>query len=105
MVALPAVLRVMVKPRVPLIRAALAGSAALVSVDVIATVSFVLIKFQLASTAFTVRLNAVPAVWAMGVPVFPAALPGATVSPGTNNCNFVNTPGFTVIDGVVLDVL
>ena len=39
-----------------------AGSTALASLEVIATVSFVLIRFQLASTALTVTLKAVPAV-------------------------------------------
>ena len=36
----------------------------------------------------TVTVKAVPAVWAVGVPVLPLALPGAAVSPGSNNCNF-----------------
>ena len=55
-VQLPAVLFVRENVLVPLTRAALPGSAALVSVELMATVSFVLIKFQFASTAFTVTL-------------------------------------------------
>ena len=61
-VALPAVLSVMLKPFVPLTSAALDGNAALASLEVIATVSLVLTKFQFASTALTVTLKAVPAV-------------------------------------------
>ena len=46
------------------------GKMALASEEVIATVSVALvIKFQLASTALTVRLKAVPAAWTVGVPV------------------------------------
>ena len=67
----------------PLTNAALAGKTALVSEAVSLTVSVtVLIKFQFASTALTVTMKAVPAVWAIGVPVLPLALPGAAVSPG-----------------------
>ena len=46
--------------------------------------SFVLTGFQLASTARTVTLNAVPAVWAVAVPLLPLAVPGAALSPGIN---------------------
>ena len=60
--AVPAVFSVTLKLFVPEIRAALAGSSALASLEVTATVSFVLIMFQLASTALTVTLKAVPAV-------------------------------------------
>ena len=69
----------------PATSGALAGSAALVSLELMATVSLVLITFQLASTALTVALNALPAVWAKGVPVFPEPVPGVAVSPGTSN--------------------
>ena len=62
-VTLPADFAVTVKVFVPLTRAALAGKTALASEDVIRAVSVtVLIKFQLASTALTVTLKAVPAV-------------------------------------------
>ena len=61
-VALPAVLRVTLKLLVPFTRAAFAGKDAFASLDVIATVSLVVIRFQLASTAFTVALKAAPAV-------------------------------------------
>ncbi len=40
----------------------------------------------------------------MGVPVLPAAVPGAAVSPGTNNCNLVNAPGLTATLALVLAV-
>ena len=101
---LPAVLSVTLKLFVPLTSAALAGKAAFVSVDVMATVSFVLITFQLASTAFTETLKAAPAVCAEGVPVFPLVVPGAAVSPGTSNCIFANAPAFTWMAGLVLAV-
>ena len=86
----------------PLTNAVLAGNAALRSLEVIATVSLVFTAFQLASTAFTVTLKAVPAIWAEGVPVLPEAVPGAAVSPGASSCNFANAPTFTVIDELVL---
>src|SRR6266571_109125 len=84
--ALPAVLRVTLKPLVPLISAALPGKAAFKSLEVMATVSLVLTTFQHGSVALTVTLNALPATSASGAPLFPAAVPGAAVSPGTNNC-------------------
>src|SRR5438128_1385419 len=89
----------------PLTSAALAGKAALASLEAMATVSFVLTRFQLASTLLTVTLNPVPAVCAVGVPVLPMAVAGAAVSPGANNCNFTNAPGLTVMDGLVLEFL
>ena len=61
-VAVPAVLRVTLKLFVPFTRAALAGKDAFTSLEVIATVSLVLMRFQLASTAFTVTLKAAPPV-------------------------------------------
>ena len=69
------------------------------------TVSVLLTRFQFASTELMVTLNAVPAPCAVGDPVLPAAVPGAAVSPGTSNCNFTNTPAFTVMDGLMLEVL
>ena len=61
-VAVPPVFKVTLKVCVPAVKAAAAGSVALVSDDEIATVSLVLTKFQLASTALTVTLKAAPAV-------------------------------------------
>src|SRR6266700_5612276 len=87
-VALPAVLKVTLRVFVPATSAVLPGTVALVSVELIATMSLVLTTFQLASTALTVTLKAVPAVWAAGVPVLPVVVPGAGVAPGTNNCSF-----------------
>src|SRR5205823_12093997 len=95
-VELPTVFRVMVNDFVPDASAAFAGSVAAESLEVIFTVSFVLIKFQFASTEFTVTLNDVPAVWPSGVPVLPLLLPGEALSPGTSNCNFEKDPTFTV---------
>ena len=58
--------------------------------------SLVLIRFQLASTAWTVTLKALPAVSAPGVPVLPKVLPGAAVSPGTSNCSLAKIPALAV---------
>jgi len=90
---------------VPELKPALAGNEAFASEELIATVSLPpLIKFQFASTAFTVRLNVLPAVCVAGVPVFPVLVPGAAVSPGTSNCNFANEPDATVTAGLVFAV-
>src|SRR5215471_15787887 len=104
-VELPAVLSVTLNVLLPLTSAALAGKVALASLEVTATVSLVLTTFQLASTALTVTLNAVPAVWPEGAPVLPLAVPGAALSPGTNNCSFTSAPALTLIEGLVLLVL
>src|SRR5206468_3998931 len=97
MVAVPTVLRVTLKVCVPALSAALTGSVALLSEEVMPAVSVtVLTRFQLASTALTVTVNAVPAAWAVGVPVLPVAVPGAAVSPGTNNWSFTKAPALTV---------
>ena len=61
-VAVPAVLSMTLRDFEPAMRAALEGKPALRSLEASATVSFVLIRFQLASTALTVRMKAVPAV-------------------------------------------
>src|SRR2546430_17404446 len=67
------------------------------------TVSVMLVtRFQLASTALTVTVKAVPAVRAVGAPVLPLAVPGAAVSPGTNSCSLVKAAAFTVMAGGVL---
>src|SRR5437763_1596292 len=66
------------------------------------TVSVLLTGFQFASTDLTVTVKAVPAGCAEGVPVLPAEVPGAAVSPGARSCSFVNAPALTMIDGVVL---
>src|SRR5262249_51397671 len=95
-VDVPTVFKVMLKTAVPDENAALSGSLAIVSLEVIWTTSFVLIRFQLLSTAFTVTLKALPAICDDGVPVFPLAVPGADVSPGTSNCSCANGAGFTL---------
>ena len=82
----PVVLKVTLKVFVPLTNAVFAGSAALLSEEVMPMVSLMLLTtFQLASTALSVTLKAVPAVWAVGVPVLPVVVPGAAVSPGTKS--------------------
>src|SRR5262249_2539270 len=93
----PAVLSVTLKLLVPLTRAALAGNPALASLELIVTVSLVPTTFQFASTALTVTVNAVPAVCAVGVPVFPVVVPGAAVSPETKIWSFANAAVITVI--------
>ena len=102
----PLVLKVMLKVCVPAASAALEGIVALLSVEVMPTVSVTeLTRFQLASTALTVTLKAVPAVCAIGVPVLPLIVPGAAVSPGTSSCSLANPAALTVIDGLVFAVL
>src|SRR5712692_3187563 len=82
---------------VPAINAAFAGNTAWVSLEVIPTVSVtVLTTFQLSSTALTVTLNAPFTYSVFGVPVLPLTVPGAVVSPGTNNWSLEKGPGFTV---------
>ena len=104
-VALPAVLRVTLNVFVPATSRSSLGRVALTSVEAILTTSVtVLTRFQLASTALTVMLNAVPAVCAVGEPVLPVADPGAAVSPGTRSWSFVNAPALTVMDGLVFAV-
>src|SRR5262249_20388986 len=74
---------------------------AFASEEVMPTVSVAVVtRFQLTSTALTVTLKAVPALWAVGAPVLPVPLPGEAVSPGTSICSLANAPGFTVTDAV-----
>src|ERR1700694_166784 len=101
----PTVLAVTESVAVPATSAVFAGRAALTSVEVIPTVSATLTTFQFASTALTVALNAVPAVWLLGAPVFPDALPGEATSPGMRICSLTNAPGLTVVAGLVFAVL
>src|SRR6184192_3035122 len=62
------VFRVTLKVFVPATSAALAGSVAFVSLDVMCTRCVLLIRFQFASTEFTVTMNGFPAVCVLGVP-------------------------------------
>src|ERR1044071_6740048 len=39
-----------------------------------------------------------PAVWAVGEPVFPVDVPGAADSPGTSNWSLAKMPAFTVME-------
>src|SRR5207247_1763889 len=105
-VAVLAVLRVTLKAFVPATSAALAGKVALLSLEVMPKVSVTLVtRFQSASTARTVTEKAVPAVSALAVPVLPAGVPGAAVSPGTSNCNLAKAPARRGMDELVLGVL
>src|SRR5258707_5020632 len=104
-VAAPAVLKVKLKVFVPLASGVFVGKMALASLEVSAMVSLVITGFQLASTAATATLNAVPAACGEGVPVLPLAVPGAAVSPGANNCNLANTPALTLTAELVLAAL
>src|SRR5438477_264722 len=61
--------------------------------------------FQLASTAFTVTENDVPAVRADGELVLPVLEPASALSPGIKSCSFETVPRLTVIEGLVLEVL
>jgi hypothetical protein len=101
-VLLPAVLSFTLKVWVPLLRAALAGSVALASLELMPMVSpAVLIRFQLASTALTVTVRGLSVFCAPGLPILPVVVPGAAVSPGTSNCSLVNASALTVTDGLV----
>src|SRR5207247_9255238 len=101
----PAALGVISKLPVPPTRVALAGRLALASEEVIPIVSVTfVIRFQLASTALTVTVNAAPAVCGVGVPVLPLAVLGAAVSPGTRIWSLVNGPTSTGIAALVLAV-
>ena len=73
-VRLPAVRSVTLSVCVPATNAVFPGRVAPASLDVIATVSLVLMRFQLASTALTMTSKAVPATWPEGVPVLPVAV-------------------------------
>src|SRR5947209_4485145 len=100
----PAVFAVTLKVFVPATIAAFAGKLAFVSVEVMPTVSVEETTFQFASTALTVTLNAVPAVWAEGEPVLPLTLPALALSPGRRICSFAKAPALTVVEGEVLAV-
>lgn len=82
---------------VPFTSAAAAGRVAFVSLELMLTVSLTpVIKFQFVSTALTVTVKLAAALWPVGAPVLPVAVPGAADSPGARTCNFANGPGFTV---------
>ena len=102
-VRVPVVLRVTLKLPLPPDNAVFTGRLALLSVEVKPAVSVTVgTTFQFASTAFTVTLNAVPAVCALGVPVLPVPVPGAAVSPGSRICSFVKLDALTGIAALVL---
>src|SRR5260370_16626071 len=83
---------------VPPTRAASAGRTALVSEELMSTVSVTLVTvFQKVSTAFTVALKAAPAVRVLGVPVLPLTVPGALVSPGARSWSWTNAAELTTM--------
>ena len=52
-------------------------------------------KFQYWSTARTVIVNGFPAVWLVGVPLLPEAVPPSAVSPGRRTWSPKSGPGLT----------
>ena len=78
------------------------GSTALPSVETKWMVSLmgfpfeVLTGFQNWSTTLTVTWTGPFTYSVLGVPVLPVVVPGAAVSPGTNNCSWETEPGLTV---------
>ncbi len=94
---LGAVFRVMLNSFVPatreLVTATAAGSLGAIFIESVT----VFTRFQLASTALTVALKAVPAFCVAGVPVLPFAVPGAAISPGASNCSLVKAATLTVV--------
>jgi hypothetical protein len=97
-VEVPDVANVTAKALVPETNAALEGSVAELSLEVMRTVGVAeLTTFQFASTALTVALNEVVAVWAVGVAaVLPEAVPGAATSPGSSTWSLVAAPALMV---------
>src|SRR6185436_12189695 len=92
----PLALNATVRLVVPAARTVLGGSMAVASLELRTTVSLtVLTRFQKASAALTVTAKELPTIWALGVPVLPLRLPGAALSPGTSNCNWVKAAGLT----------
>jgi hypothetical protein len=84
----PAVFKVTVNVCLPLTSAKLAGKPAAPSIDLNATTGVAPgATTQFPSTAFTVTVNGVPAVSGVGLPVLPAIVFGAFVSPGSNICS------------------
>src|SRR6185295_8443484 len=53
------------------------------------------IRFQNWSTARTVMVNGLPAVWLVGVPLLPVVVPPRACSPGRMTWSPKNGPGFT----------
>src|SRR5512142_3588855 len=47
-------------------------------------------------------MKGAPAVWPVGVPIFPSAVPPCAVSPGRMTCRPENGPGCTTNDALVL---
>ena len=79
----PAALSCTEKLRAPFTSAAGPRSVALASVEESWTMLVTLVTvFHVASHARTRTVNGMPTVCAVGVPSFPAAVPGASVSPG-----------------------
>ncbi len=90
---------------VPPTRLASAARVGLGSFEARWTSSVVETGFQFASTEFTVTLNGVPEVCAVGEPVLPLAVPGAAVSPGRRICSFEAAAALTVRFELVFGLL
>src|SRR5437899_431865 len=90
-VRLPGVFIVIEKVCAPATSAVLVGCVALASVEVRPTASVAVgTRYQFESTAYTVTLNGVPAVCAVGDPDLPLTLPGEKASPGSSASSFAN---------------
>ena len=104
-VVVPTVLSVTLKFLDPLLSGALVNGPAFASEQVRLTVSVALeTKLQKVSTALTVAVKDVPALWAVGLPLLPVAVSGAVASPGTNSCSFVMGPGLMEMPPAGTDV-
>src|SRR5213079_2434857 len=80
----------------PAVSTVSAGITANASLEPSTTLSLtVLTTFQNWSTARTVAVNTEPALWLVGVPDLPLAVPGWTVSPGSRICIAANGPART----------
>src|SRR5439155_1144176 len=100
----PAVLKVALKALVPVISAASAGNTALVSVELMSTMSLtVAIRFQNASTALTRLPSAAPTRTAGGAPA--ATLAVAVTVAWVLTVSLIGAEEPTVMAGLVLAVL
>jgi hypothetical protein len=77
----------MLKARLPFTKAALAGKVALGSLEVIAIVSFGTDDIPFRIHGIDGNAERSSGSLGEGVPVFPEAVPGAAVSPGSKSCN------------------
>ena len=101
----PATARVTANCPVPADKLAVAGSPALLSLEVRATEGVEEVTmFQYASVALTVYKSGIAATCPVGVPVFPDVVPGAADSPGRRICSLFTTPAPTVTAALVAEI-